>query len=83
MDETVFISRKTLCARYGVSHMFVERRLKDDPTFPKPTRFGKGTGRRYWRIDEIEKWERARAAAAKQWKITRPRNSAHSRSLMA
>ena len=64
MDEKVFIDRKALCARYGVSHMFIERRLKKDPTFPKPTKFGKGTCRRYWRLDEIVAWERARAVAA-------------------
>lgn len=64
--ERVFLDIPALMARYGVSHMFIERRLKKDPSFPKPTQFGMGAGKhqgpRYWRIDEIEKWERARVA---------------------
>jgi hypothetical protein len=47
-------------ARYGGrSHMWVERRLKDDPDFPRPLYIAK---RRYWRIGELVAWERALAS---------------------
>ena len=43
--------------------MFVERKLKDDPTFPRPYRFGDGPmPRRFWNLDEIEVWERTKVA---------------------
>lgn len=43
-------------ARYGgVSHMWVERRLKDDPNFPRPLYIAK---RRFWRLGELIAWER-------------------------
>jgi hypothetical protein len=52
-------------ARYGdVSHMWVERRLADDPNFPKPLYIAK---RRFWRLGDLLRWERelvARGAAA-------------------
>jgi len=42
--------------RYGqVSHMWVERRLKGDPTFPRPIYIAK---RRYWRVGDLVMWER-------------------------
>ena len=47
-------------ARYGnVSHMWIERRLKDDSTFPRPTYIAR---RRYWRLADLVAWERAKAA---------------------
>jgi len=58
----VFIGTKQLLARYGGrSHMFVERLLKNDPTFPKPTFIGR---LRFWKIADLEEWERQRAAKA-------------------
>jgi hypothetical protein len=39
----------------GVSHMFVERRLKDDPTFPKPFYV---KNRRFWFLKELRAWQR-------------------------
>jgi hypothetical protein len=50
--------------RYGdVSHMWVERRLADDPNFPKPMYIAK---RRFWRLGDLVQWERSlpRGAAA-------------------
>jgi hypothetical protein len=49
--------------RWSCSHMFVERRIKTDPTFPPAYRFAVGPSAwRYWRVDEIEQWERSRVA---------------------
>lgn len=43
-------------ARYGgVSHMWVERRLADDPNFPRPVYIAK---RRFWRLGDLVNWER-------------------------
>ena len=56
-----FIGIKALRARYGGrSHMWVERKLASDPTFPRPRKFG---GRlRLWDVDELTAWEREAAA---------------------
>lgn len=41
----------------GVSHMWIERRLKDDPTFPRPIYIA---GRRFWSMQELVAWEKSR-----------------------
>jgi hypothetical protein len=52
----VFISVQQLRARYGsVSLMWVNRRLKNDPKFPKPQYFGR---LRFWKIADLEAYER-------------------------
>ena len=59
-----FITRSQLQQRWGVSHMFIERKLENDPTFPQPYRFGDSKiARRFWKISEIEAWERAQVVA--------------------
>lgn len=62
-SEAIYITSRQLRQRFGgVSHMWIERRLADpDPSipFPKPIYI---KNRRYWRLDEIEAWERAAAA---------------------
>lgn len=60
-DENTFVQMAQLRARYHVSHMWVERRLADDPTFPKPMYIAK---RRFWRQADIVTWERSQAANA-------------------
>ena len=56
----VFLKTKQLRERYGrCSHMFIERRLANDPTFPRPVFFGRI---RFWKLSELEMWEKARAA---------------------
>jgi predicted DNA-binding transcriptional regulator AlpA len=46
--------------RYGdVSHMWIERRLKDDPDFPRPVKFGR---LRFWDEDELDSYDRICAA---------------------
>jgi hypothetical protein len=48
--------------RYNVSDMTLWRWLRDaELKFPKPTVINK---RRYWRLEDLEMWERARAAGA-------------------
>ncbi len=44
----------------GVSTMFINRRLVDDPTFPKPIRLAKR--QLFWREDEVDAWIERRAA---------------------
>jgi hypothetical protein len=56
-DPNALIPTSQVRSRYGnVSHMWVERRLKDDPNFPRPLYIAK---RRYWRLAELIAWERA------------------------
>jgi hypothetical protein len=48
--------------RYGdVSHMWIERRLADDPNFPRPIYIAK---RRFFRLGDLVAWERHKAAVA-------------------
>jgi predicted DNA-binding transcriptional regulator AlpA len=64
MPEELFLRTKQVRARYGnVSHMFIERRLANDPTFPRPVFLGRI---RFWKLSELEKWEAAQAAAARK-----------------
>lgn len=54
--STVYLTARQLRDRWGGrSHMFIERLLKNDPTFPRPVRLGGAM--RFWRLDEIEAWE--------------------------
>jgi predicted DNA-binding transcriptional regulator AlpA len=54
-----YLTAAQLRARYGgVSHMWVVRRLRYDPTFPRPIKLG-GSLIRMWALDEIEAWERS------------------------
>lgn len=55
--ETIYLSSAQVRARYGsVSATWLTRRVRRDG-FPTPVLFG---SRRYWRITEIEAWERGR-----------------------
>lgn len=57
----IYISAPQVCDRYGgVSHMWLERKLKNDRNFPRPKYFGR---LRFWKIDELEAYERNAAAA--------------------
>ena len=59
-DSAVYISVTQVCARYGGrSHMWIERRLLKDPTFPRHKKIG---GWRFFKISELEEYERACAA---------------------
>jgi predicted DNA-binding transcriptional regulator AlpA len=59
----VFISAPQVCDRYGGrSHMWLERKLQNDPAFPRPTYIGR---LRFWVIAELEAYERNAAAATR------------------
>jgi hypothetical protein len=63
-DDDRMVPTAEVQRRYGqVSHMWVERRLKDDPTFPRPFYISR---RRCWRVADLTTWERglARRGAA-------------------
>jgi hypothetical protein len=47
--------------RYGVSHMWLERQLKENPKFPRPYRFGR---MRFFKIAELEAYEKKCVMAA-------------------
>lgn len=52
-----FATAPQVCARYGGrSHMWLERKLKQDPKFPKPRRSGR---LRFFKISELEEYEQA------------------------
>jgi predicted DNA-binding transcriptional regulator AlpA len=57
-DNSEFLTSGQLMARYGVSHMWLRRRMEQDD-FPKPSYFGR---LRFWRRTEVEQWERSKAA---------------------
>jgi predicted DNA-binding transcriptional regulator AlpA len=59
VDETL-IPAAQVRARYGgCSDMWIWRRLKGDPDFPRPVYIAK---RRFWRLGELVVWERALAS---------------------
>jgi predicted DNA-binding transcriptional regulator AlpA len=52
----VFASVAQVRARYGgVSHMWIERHLQDDPDFPKPIYIGR---LRFFKISDLEYYEK-------------------------
>jgi len=62
-DGTVFITAPQVCERYGgVSHMWLERMLQKDATFPRPHKFGR---LRFFKVTDLVAWERAAAAKSR------------------
>jgi predicted DNA-binding transcriptional regulator AlpA len=55
----VYLKTAQVRQRYGdASHMWIERRLASDKTFPRPVFFGR---MRYWKLSDLERWEAAQA----------------------
>lgn len=53
----VYISAPQTCERYGGrSQMWLWRKLRDDPKFPRPTYLGR---LRFFKISELEEYEQA------------------------
>lgn len=59
VSPDTLLRRRDVQARYGgISHMWIERRLKDSE-FPAPLYIAK---RRYWRLGDLIAWEQKVAA---------------------
>lgn len=58
-----FLGIAALKERYGDrSHMFIERLIQRDPSFPRPVKLGAGKmAHRMWDEAELETWERSKA----------------------
>lgn len=57
-NDARYLSAAQIMERFGTSHMWIVRRMAD-AGFPRPIRFGTSrTSRRFWRLDEVEAWER-------------------------
>ena len=62
-NGTEYLTAPKVQARYGVSDMSIYRWCKNPAMqFPQPIYFGR---MRFWRIDELEAWERAQAAKSR------------------
>ncbi len=55
-----FVTAGELCARLGVSRMWL-RRYMAGHGFPRPIQFGGPTSARHWRVAEVEAWLTERA----------------------
>jgi hypothetical protein len=59
--DTILITKQKTARRESVSGRTIDRWVKDPELgFPKPFDIN---GRKYFRLDELEAWERSRAAA--------------------
>ena len=59
--DAAYLTASQICERFGVSLMWIVRRLKDS-NFPQPIRFSHSkTSRRFWRIVDVAAWEHDRA----------------------
>lgn len=58
--DVTYLNARQVSQRYGnVSHMWLIRRLNDKSGFPRPVYLGR---LRFWKLSELEDWERRRAA---------------------
>jgi hypothetical protein len=63
-QDQKYITTRGLQERWSCSHMFIERKLREDPTFPPYSRFGDGPkAKRRWIIGDIEAYERSKVVA--------------------
>jgi predicted DNA-binding transcriptional regulator AlpA len=61
-NDSRYLTAAQIMERFGgVSHMWIIRRMAD-AGFPQPVRFTSSkTSRRFWRVADVEQWERERA----------------------
>jgi hypothetical protein len=57
--EDVFRTSADVRRRYGVSDMWIHRRLTDRSGFPQPLVINR---RRFWKLADLVAWERTQAA---------------------
>lgn len=58
-EAGVFLPSRKVLRRYDVSDMTIHRWLNNpEMNFPRPVYFGRN---RFWRLTELQSWERARA----------------------
>ena len=70
----IYLRTRQVRARYGgCSHMFIERRLANDPTFPRPVFLGR---MRFWKLADLEEWEKAQAARSEKARPVRDMSAA-------
>jgi len=50
----------------NVSKMWIERRLEDDPAFPRPCYI---SGKRYWRGEAVAAWVKGQPLQAPDWVV--------------
>ena len=61
-NDDVLMRTAEVKKRYGgVSSMWIERRIANDPSFPKPLYIAR---RRFWRLGDLVAWERMKAQEA-------------------
>jgi predicted DNA-binding transcriptional regulator AlpA len=58
-NEAEFLTAAQVRVKFGVSKLWIERRMKT-AGFPHPVTFG--TTRRYWRVADIDAWIIERAS---------------------
>jgi predicted DNA-binding transcriptional regulator AlpA len=55
--DAVWITTNQVLARYGgMSQMWLHRKLENNPSFPKPVKFGR---LKFWRLSSLEAYEQA------------------------
>jgi predicted DNA-binding transcriptional regulator AlpA len=59
-DDPLYLADGQIRERFSVADMWICRHIKNHG-FPKPMRFGGRKSKRFWRLAEIEQWERERA----------------------
>ena len=73
IPQALFLKARQVRARYGdVSHMWLARRQKD-AGFPSPVFFG---GIRFWKLSDLERWEKDQKTAPKVRAINLPTSAA-------
>lgn len=56
-----FLPARMVWERYGVTSMTLRRWMDDEKmNFPRPVYMGGGNRYRYWRLADLEAWERER-----------------------
>jgi hypothetical protein len=65
-SQEIYLKAAQVRQRYGnCSDMWITRRQRDEG-FPEPDYFG---GLRFWKLSDLERWERERKAAPKARRV--------------